>query len=169
MCWHLAVTATCCQHLGNFLSHGNMQMKYLEIKVTDNAGLLACFKKECRTVSCLVWHTIKITSPWSRTRLFLFARRILLTSVPRLATSSLTSTHSYELYTSWSNRTWLSTSRISRQKRRSWPFSLVITTFTLSAPQLRSSNKRSMPRRVMTFARMTNYSHQALPCLWSHN
>jgi hypothetical protein len=24
-----------------------------------NDGLVACFKQECRTVSCLVWHTIK--------------------------------------------------------------------------------------------------------------
>jgi hypothetical protein len=38
---------------------GNMTMRYLGVNAGGNAGLVACFKQECRTVSCLVWHTIK--------------------------------------------------------------------------------------------------------------
>ena len=37
----------------------NMTMKYLDVNASGNDGLVACFKQECRTVSCLVWHTIK--------------------------------------------------------------------------------------------------------------
>ena len=35
------------------------RMKYLDVNTLGNDGLVACFKQECRTVSCLVWHTIK--------------------------------------------------------------------------------------------------------------
>ena len=38
---------------------GNMKMKYIDVNAPGNPGLVACFKQECRTVSCLVWHTIK--------------------------------------------------------------------------------------------------------------
>ncbi len=34
-------------------------MKYIEVNAPGNSGLVACFKQECDTVSCLVWHTIK--------------------------------------------------------------------------------------------------------------
>ena len=37
----------------------DMTMKYLDVNATGNDGLVACFKQECRSVSCLVWHTIK--------------------------------------------------------------------------------------------------------------
>ena len=39
--------------------HNDMTMKYLDVNATGKDGLVACFKQECRTVSCLVWHTIK--------------------------------------------------------------------------------------------------------------
>jgi hypothetical protein len=39
--------------------HNDMTMKYLDVNAMGNDGLVACFKQECRTVSCLVWHTIK--------------------------------------------------------------------------------------------------------------
>jgi len=39
--------------------HNDMTMKYLDVNTTGNDGLVACFKQEYRTVSCLVWHTIK--------------------------------------------------------------------------------------------------------------
>jgi hypothetical protein len=37
----------------------DMTMKYLDVNALGNDGLVACFKQECRAVSCLVWHTIK--------------------------------------------------------------------------------------------------------------
>ncbi len=37
----------------------NMTMKYIDVNAAGNLGLVACFKQECHTVSCLVWHTIK--------------------------------------------------------------------------------------------------------------
>jgi hypothetical protein len=37
----------------------DMKMKYLDVNAPGNLGLVACFKQECCTVSCLVWHTIK--------------------------------------------------------------------------------------------------------------
>jgi hypothetical protein len=37
----------------------DMTMKYLDVNDAGNLGLVACFKQECRTVSCLVWHTMK--------------------------------------------------------------------------------------------------------------
>ena len=37
----------------------NMTMRYIDVNAGGNAGLVACFKQECHTVSCLVWHTIK--------------------------------------------------------------------------------------------------------------
>ena len=37
----------------------DMTMKYLDVNASGNNGLVACFKQECRAVSCLVWHTIK--------------------------------------------------------------------------------------------------------------
>jgi hypothetical protein len=37
----------------------DMTMRYLNVNAAGNLGLVACFKQECRTVSCLVWHTIK--------------------------------------------------------------------------------------------------------------
>jgi hypothetical protein len=37
----------------------NMKMKYLDVNAPGNPGLVACFKQECCTVSCLIWHTIK--------------------------------------------------------------------------------------------------------------
>ncbi len=37
----------------------DMKMKFLKVNVPGNAGLIACFKQECWTVSCLLWHTIK--------------------------------------------------------------------------------------------------------------
>jgi hypothetical protein len=37
----------------------NMTMKFLDVNASGNDGLVACFKQECRAVSCLVWHTIK--------------------------------------------------------------------------------------------------------------
>jgi hypothetical protein len=37
----------------------NMTMKYIDINAAGNLGLVVCFKQELRTVSCLVWHTIK--------------------------------------------------------------------------------------------------------------
>jgi hypothetical protein len=36
-----------------------MKMKYIDVNAPGNPGLVAYFKQECRTVSCLVWHTIK--------------------------------------------------------------------------------------------------------------
>jgi hypothetical protein len=39
--------------------HNDMTMKYLDVNATGNDGLVTCFKQECCTVSCLVWHTIK--------------------------------------------------------------------------------------------------------------
>ena len=36
-----------------------MTMQYLNVIASGNLGPVACFKQECRTVSCLVWHTIK--------------------------------------------------------------------------------------------------------------
>jgi hypothetical protein len=36
-----------------------MSMKYIDINAAGNRGLVACFKQECRTVLCLVRHTIK--------------------------------------------------------------------------------------------------------------
>ena len=38
---------------------GDMTMRYLNVNAGGNEGLVACFKQECHTVSCLVWHTIK--------------------------------------------------------------------------------------------------------------
>jgi hypothetical protein len=38
---------------------GNMIMRYLNVNAGGNASLITCFKQECCTVSCLVWHTIK--------------------------------------------------------------------------------------------------------------
>ena len=38
---------------------GNMTMKYIDLNAPGNPGLIACYKQECRTMSCLVWHTIK--------------------------------------------------------------------------------------------------------------
>jgi hypothetical protein len=37
----------------------DMTMKYLDVNAAGNLGLVACFKQECRTVPCLVLHTIK--------------------------------------------------------------------------------------------------------------
>jgi hypothetical protein len=37
----------------------DMTMKFIDLNAVGNTGLVACFKQECRTVSCLVWHTIK--------------------------------------------------------------------------------------------------------------
>jgi hypothetical protein len=37
----------------------DMTMKYIDVNAAGNHGLVACFKQELRTVSCLVWHTIK--------------------------------------------------------------------------------------------------------------
>jgi hypothetical protein len=37
----------------------NMKMKYIDMNAPVNSGLVTCFKQECCTVSCLVWHTIK--------------------------------------------------------------------------------------------------------------
>jgi hypothetical protein len=37
----------------------DMTMKYIDVNTAGNLGLVACFKQELRTVSCLVWHTIK--------------------------------------------------------------------------------------------------------------
>jgi len=37
----------------------DMIMKYHDVNASGNDGLVACFKQECRAVSCLVWHTIK--------------------------------------------------------------------------------------------------------------
>jgi hypothetical protein len=37
----------------------DMTMKYLNVNTAGNLGLVACFKQECHTVLCLVWHTIK--------------------------------------------------------------------------------------------------------------
>jgi hypothetical protein len=36
-----------------------MTMKYINVNAAGNLGLVACFKQECHTMSCLVWHTIK--------------------------------------------------------------------------------------------------------------
>ena len=36
-----------------------MTMQYLDLNAPGNSGFVACFKQECHTVSCLVWHTIK--------------------------------------------------------------------------------------------------------------
>jgi hypothetical protein len=36
-----------------------MTMKFIDLNAVGNTGLVACFKQECHTVSCLVWHTIK--------------------------------------------------------------------------------------------------------------
>jgi hypothetical protein len=36
-----------------------MTMKWLNVNAAGNPDLVACFKQECRTVLCLVWHTIK--------------------------------------------------------------------------------------------------------------
>jgi hypothetical protein len=36
-----------------------MKMKYIDVNAPGNSGLVACFKQEGCTVSCLVWHTIK--------------------------------------------------------------------------------------------------------------
>jgi hypothetical protein len=40
-------------------STNDMTMKFLDVNASGNDGLIACFKQECRAVSCLVWHTIK--------------------------------------------------------------------------------------------------------------
>jgi len=40
-------------------STNDMTMKFLDVNALGNDGLVACFKQECRAVSCLVWHTIK--------------------------------------------------------------------------------------------------------------
>jgi hypothetical protein len=59
------VTAFASWFMGDFTTphsvrpHNDMTMKYLDVNATGNDGLVACFKQECRTVSCLVWHTIK--------------------------------------------------------------------------------------------------------------
>jgi hypothetical protein len=37
----------------------NMTMKYIDVNAAGNHSLVSCFKQELRTVSCLVWHTIK--------------------------------------------------------------------------------------------------------------
>jgi hypothetical protein len=37
----------------------DMTMKYLDVNAAGNLDLVACFKQECHTVSCLVWHTTK--------------------------------------------------------------------------------------------------------------
>lgn len=37
----------------------DMKMRYLDVTATGNSGLIACFKQELRTVSCLIWHTTK--------------------------------------------------------------------------------------------------------------
>jgi hypothetical protein len=36
----------------------DMTMKFIDLNTVGNTGLVTCFKQECRTVSCLVWHTI---------------------------------------------------------------------------------------------------------------
>ena len=40
-------------------STNDMTMKFLDVNALGNDGLVACFKQDCRAVSCLVWHTIK--------------------------------------------------------------------------------------------------------------
>jgi hypothetical protein len=40
-------------------SINDVTMKFLDVNVLGNNGLVACFKQECWAVSCLVWHTIK--------------------------------------------------------------------------------------------------------------
>ena len=37
----------------------DMKMKWVDVNANGNKGLVACFKQECRTVSCVLWHTIK--------------------------------------------------------------------------------------------------------------
>jgi hypothetical protein len=37
----------------------NMTMKYIDVNAAGNLGLVACFKQECCTMLCLIWHTIK--------------------------------------------------------------------------------------------------------------
>jgi hypothetical protein len=37
----------------------DMKMKYIDVNAPGNPGLVACFKQECCTASCLVWLTIK--------------------------------------------------------------------------------------------------------------
>jgi hypothetical protein len=37
----------------------NMKMKYIDVNAPGNSGLIASFKQECCSVSCLVWNTIK--------------------------------------------------------------------------------------------------------------
>ena len=36
-----------------------MTMQYLDVNALGKSGLVTCFKQECHTVFCLVWHTIK--------------------------------------------------------------------------------------------------------------
>ena len=37
----------------------DMKMKWLDVNAPGNDGLVSCFKQECRTVSYVLWHTIK--------------------------------------------------------------------------------------------------------------
>ncbi len=66
----------------------NMKMKYINVNAPGNPGLVACFKQECCTVSCLVWHTQSRTnSPQRVIKLFSFARKNLLANAIRWVTS----------------------------------------------------------------------------------
>ena len=43
----------------------DMKMRWLDVNAPGNNGLVSCFKQECRTVSYVLWHTIKnhLSSP----------------------------------------------------------------------------------------------------------
>jgi hypothetical protein len=52
----------------------DMKMKYIDVNALGNSGLVACFKQECHTVSCLVWHTIKNHLTTTSFKAFLFCK-----------------------------------------------------------------------------------------------
>ena len=64
----------------------DMKMKWLDVNAPGNDGLVSCFKQECCTVSYVLWHTIRTTSPRLRTSHFWFERKTSLTSVRRQVT-----------------------------------------------------------------------------------